>query len=124
MQRQRRIATKHQPVPLDARKSRVRLHQPGVLGATGALRPSEIFCITGGLRWGGACLWAQGGFRHVPKLSPVLEMLSSRASIAEQFRIGNPKAKICSVRQNRIFRMIRQARFSCAASQFSISETK
>src|SRR5215813_8310657 len=76
-QRQRRIATKHQPVRLDARKSRVRLHQPGASGATGALQPSEIFCIAEGLRWDAACLWVPGGFRRAPKLSPALEILSS-----------------------------------------------
>src|SRR4029077_2772626 len=95
MQRQRHIAAGHQPVPLDSRKSRVRLHQPGASGATGALQPSEIFCIAGGLRWGAACLSARGGFRHVPKLSPVLEMLSW-PGVAEQFRIANAKAKICA----------------------------
>src|SRR5512132_4743534 len=77
MQRRRRIAIKHQPAPLDARKSRVRLHQPDASGAAGALQPSEIFCIAGGLPLDAWCLWAQGGFRHVPGLSAVLEMLSS-----------------------------------------------
>src|SRR5207244_7275662 len=100
-QRRRRIATKHQPVPLDARKSRARLHQPGAAGATGALQPSEIFCIAGGLRWDAWCLWARAGFRHAPKLSPVLEMLSSLASVGNQFRIANPKAKICDAPEMR-----------------------
>src|SRR5437870_1664626 len=77
MRRQSRIATKHQPIPLDARKSRARLHQPDASGATGAPPPSEISCIAAGPRWDAACPWARGGFRHVPKLSPVLEMLSS-----------------------------------------------
>src|SRR5436190_3450617 len=76
MQRRRRIATKHQPVPLDSSKSRVRLHQPGVSGASGAPQPSEIFCIVGGPQWGAVCLWVRGGFRHAPKLSPALEMVS------------------------------------------------
>ena len=66
MQRQTRIAVKRQPVPLDPHKSRVRFHQLGASGATGALQPSEIFCIAGGLRWGAACLWARGGFRPRP----------------------------------------------------------
>src|SRR5262245_61279105 len=101
MQRQKRIATKHQRVPLDPRKSRARLHQPGASGAAGAPRPSEIFYIVGELRWDAVCLWARGGFGHAPKLSPALEMLSSGLRVVGQFRFANPKAKICATSETR-----------------------
>ena len=94
-QRRKRTAAKHQPARPDVRKSRGRLHPPGASGASDALQRLEIFCIAEGLPLDAWCLWAQGGFRHVPKLSPVLEMLSSLPSVAAQFRIANPKAKIC-----------------------------
>jgi hypothetical protein len=96
MPRQTRIAEKHQRVQLDPRKSPVRLPPPDVSGATGAPQPSEIFYIAGELRSDAGCLWARGDFGHAPKLSPILEMLSSGLRIAEQFRIANPKAKICA----------------------------
>src|SRR6187200_2521368 len=99
MQRQRRIATKHQPVPLDARKSRVRLHQRGASGATGALQPSEISCIAGGLRSAVACLWARGGFRRAPKLSPALEMLSSPLVLRNNLESQIQKPKFASRRK-------------------------
>src|SRR5215211_5123815 len=94
MQRQRRTAITHQQVPLAQRKSRGRRRQPGASSATDALQLSEISCIAEGPRWGVACRWGRGGFRHAPKLSPALEMLSSLCG-AEQFRIANRKAKIC-----------------------------
>src|SRR6188472_3966852 len=95
MQRQTRIATRHRPVPLDARKSRVRPRQPGASGAIGALQPLEIFCIAGEPRWDAGCLWARGGFRHAPKLSPALEMLSSPVVLRNnvESQIQKPKSE-------------------------------
>src|SRR5262245_5528137 len=93
MQRQTRIVTTHQPVPLDARKSRVRPHQPGVLGAIGALQPLEIFCIAGGPRWDAGYLSTRGGFRHSPKLSPALEILSSPVVLRNNLESQTQKPK-------------------------------
>src|SRR5215467_13462580 len=101
MPRQTRIAKKHRRVQLDPRKSPVRLHPPDVSGATGAPQPSEIFYITGELRSDAACLWARGGFGHAPKLSPALEMLSSRFVLRNNLESQIQKPKICAASETR-----------------------
>jgi hypothetical protein len=97
MQRRRRIATKRQPIPLDPRKSRARFHQLGVSGAADVLRPLEIFYTAARLQWDAARLLARGCFRHAPKLSPVLEILSSSLVLRNNLesQIKKPKSVHC-----------------------------